>query len=187
MSVLSANRWASAMHARTSNGEDSFAFAHAFLIVRDPHVISLTVQKFDLWRTGWSIFVRIPRERSCQPSRERQWQSLRGGRLCFSFSAGYGVDHRMAGKHHNLRARWLLSMHGSSFKEITNLWNGFLVERMVLCAWRDYTHDEPEWVVQTPELSSTSTMRKWECNSISKDVAKKAGQWWTSVLVGSTP
>ena len=49
------------------------------------------------------------------------------------------------------------------------------------------THDEPEWVVQTPELSSTWTMRKWECNSISKDVAKKAGQWWTSVLVGSTP
>ena len=55
----SANCLASAIHAQTSNGDDSFAFAHAFLIIRDPHVISLTGQKSDLWRTGWSIVVRI--------------------------------------------------------------------------------------------------------------------------------
>ena len=55
----SANCLASAIHAQTSNGDDSFAFAHAVLIIRDPHVISLTGQKYDLWRTGWSINVRI--------------------------------------------------------------------------------------------------------------------------------
>ena len=31
--------------------------------IRDPHVISLTKQKFDLWRSGWLIFVRIPEEK----------------------------------------------------------------------------------------------------------------------------
>ena len=55
-----ANRLASAMHARTSNGDDLSAFGPRGPIIRDLHVISLTGQKFDRWRTGWSIFVRIP-------------------------------------------------------------------------------------------------------------------------------
>ena len=54
-----ANRLASAMHARTSNGDDPFTSAHGFPVIRDPHVISLTGQKFNLWRTGWPIFVRM--------------------------------------------------------------------------------------------------------------------------------
>ena len=53
-----ASRLASAMHAQTSNGDNPFVFAHAFLIYRDPHVISLTGQKFDSWRSGMLILVR---------------------------------------------------------------------------------------------------------------------------------
>ena len=58
-----ANRLASAMHSQTSNGDDPCAFAHTFLIYRDPHVISLMGQKFDLWRAGWLILVRVPEEK----------------------------------------------------------------------------------------------------------------------------
>lgn len=57
----SADCLASAMHAQTSNGDDSCAVAHAYSIICDPHVISLTGQKFDLWRSGSLIFVQIPK------------------------------------------------------------------------------------------------------------------------------
>ena len=30
--------------------------------VGDPHVASVTGEKFDLWRTGWSLFVQIPND-----------------------------------------------------------------------------------------------------------------------------
>ena len=39
------------------------ALVHAFpsfVTVADPHVTSLTEQKFDLWRTEWSTFVQTP-------------------------------------------------------------------------------------------------------------------------------
>ena len=61
--VQLANRLASAMHAQTSNGDDPCAFAHAFLIYRDLHVIGLTGRKFDSWRAGWLIFFRVPEEK----------------------------------------------------------------------------------------------------------------------------
>ena len=65
-------------------------------------------------------------------------------RLSYGCPSRYGVDWRVAGKQHNLRARWLLGDLRCEYerlqysKDYQPLWNGFLVDRRVLCAWRDH-------------------------------------------------
>ena len=44
-----------------------------------------------------------------EPSRDRQYQSLRGGQLHASIPARSEVDWGVVRRHHNLRARWLIA------------------------------------------------------------------------------
>ena len=73
-------------------------------VVESMNVISLTGQKFDLWRSGWLMFVRTPRR---ETMRNFPWEAmLKPPRrtVVNGCPAGYGVDWRVARKQHNLRA-----------------------------------------------------------------------------------
>ena len=117
-------------------------------VVESVNVISLTGQKFDLWRSAWLMFVRTPEvkdnanlpvtgnvkayeEDGCDTAVQQDmeltgaWPGnntifVRAGSL--EISAPFRREHerqQFSGDHQPL-------------------WNGFLVDRRVLCAWRDH-------------------------------------------------
>mmetsp|Transcript_52318 Transcript_52318/g.139312 ORF Transcript_52318/g.139312 Transcript_52318/m.139312 type:complete len:295 (-) Transcript_52318:94-978(-) len=122
--------------------------------VGDPHVTSLTGQKFDLWRTGWSTFVQIPdveekvnllvrgnvkayEEGGCAPA------FLQDVELTGAWLADTTIFVRAGSLESS--SPFAVSVNGSSFKEITNPSGTDFLSTAGFSVRGEITQDEPEW------------------------------------------
>eukprot|EP00450_Noctiluca_scintillans_P001307 CAMPEP_0194501876 /NCGR_PEP_ID=MMETSP0253-20130528/23411_1 /TAXON_ID=2966 /ORGANISM="Noctiluca scintillans" /LENGTH=292 /DNA_ID=CAMNT_0039343927 /DNA_START=50 /DNA_END=928 /DNA_ORIENTATION=+ len=121
--------------------------------VGDPHVTSLTGQKFDLWRDGWSTFVRVPDREQVKLLVRGNVQAYGEGGCAPAFlhdmelSGSWLGDTTIFVRAGSLEstAPFAVSVNGSSFMEITDISGTEFLSTPGVSVRGEITQDEPEW------------------------------------------